>query len=246
VRRLRGYSTWFRLAWRIPQLDRQVLNLIVNGGGIIAKSLISRLEESSHEVHALGSPGARCGAAGFKDHFERIAQSGQHYDNVFIDLSSGFSEIDAFNTDTSVAIADLECRVNEMLSVLKYGAQHMARSEGGRIWVLCLDHSVSMSVSSASNPVTNYAAMAAVQCLAKEVLHFGVLVNLFLIHPPRESIDAAEWRKAKINLHPYALKYKPQPVEHLCETLQMYAELKNLTTSGALIPVGSGISTANI
>ena len=221
-----------------------MLDLIVNGGGLIAPALTAQLERSSHEVHAVGMPNGE--GAGIRDHFERIARSGQRYNNVFIDLTHGFNELEVFNADAPRALAELECRIKGMLSVLKYGAQHLMRAAGGRIWVLCIDHSVSMSVSSASNPVTNYAAMAAVRCLAKEVLHFAVMVNLFMIHPPRESVDAAEWKGAKTNLDPYALRYKPQPADHLCETLHLYSELRNLTTSGALIPLGAGIAIANI
>lgn len=223
-----------------------MLYLIVNGGGVISKSLIDQLEKASHEVHTLRLPNVDDSALDFKSYFETFAKSGRCYKNIFIDLTHGFNEINVFNNDALKAIFELERRIKEMLSALKYGAQHMARSDGGRIWVLCLDHSVSMSIGSASNPVTNYAAMAAVQCVAKEVMHFDVMVNLFLIHPPREEADSAEWRKAKNNLHPYGLKYKPQSAAHLCETLHLYSELKNLTTTGALIPLGSGIAIANI
>jgi hypothetical protein len=225
--------------------DREVLALIVNGGGPISKSLTARLEAFAHEVHALRLPDVQDSAAGFKVHFERVAESGKYYNNIFIDLTYGFNEVEAFNADTIAAKTELERRINGLLRVLKYGAQHMARSDGGKIWVLCLDHSVSMSVTSPSNPVTNYAAMAAVQSVAQEVMHFDVKVNLFLIHPPRESVDSAEWRKAKSHLRVYGLKYKPQSVDHVAETLHMYSELKNLTTTGALIPLGSGIAIAN-
>lgn len=225
--------------------DREVLDLIVNGGGPISRALTARLEAFAHEVHTLGSPDVEDSATGFKVYFERVAESGKYYSNIFIDLTHGFNEVDAFNADAIAAKTELERRINRLLRVLKYGALQMVRSNGGKIWVLCLDHSVSMSVTTPSNPVTNYAAMAAVQSVAQEVMHFDVKVNLFLIHPPRESVDSAEWRKAKNHLRVYGLKYKPQSADHISETLHMYSELKNLTTTGALIPLGSGIAIAN-
>jgi hypothetical protein len=223
-----------------------VPDLIVNGGGVISNSLVAQFERSDQEVNVVALPSTADDAIEFKGHCEHVAESGKRYRNIFVDLTHGFDEVEAFNAGAFPAIAQLEQRINGLLSVLKYGTQHMARSDGGRIWVLCLDHSVSMSVTVPSNPVTNYAAMAAVQCVAKEVMNFDVNVNLFLIHPPRESVDAAEWRKARINLHPYGLKYRPQPVDHMSETLYMYSQLKNLTSTGALIPLGSGIAIANI
>jgi hypothetical protein len=223
-----------------------VLDLIVNGGGLISKALTSRLEASSHEVHVLPLPDAEDSTVDFKSHLQRLAESGKFYNNIFIDLTFGFDEVEAFNDHPIEAKSDLERRINGMLRALKYGTQHLVRSDGGKIWVLCLDHGVSMSVSSPANPMTNYAAMAAVQCVAKEVMHFDVKVNLFLIFPPRESVDPAEWRKAKNELHVYGVKFKAQSVEHMSETLHMYSELKHLTTTGALIPVGSGVTTANI
>jgi hypothetical protein len=220
--------------------------LIVNGGGVISTALTARLEAFSREVHVLRLPDVEDGPAGFKVHFERTAESGRYYRNIFIDLTHGFDEAAAFAADAFAAKADLDHRINGLLRALKYGAQHMARSDGGKIWVLCLDHSVSMSVSSPSNPVTNYAAMAAVQSVAQEVMHFDVRVNLFLMHPPREGVDSAQWREAKNDLRVYGLKYKPQSAAHVAETLHMYSELEHLTTTGALIPLGSGIAIGNV
>ena len=223
-----------------------MLDLIVHDGGPISTALIVQLEAFGHEVHIFRLSDVEGNTASLKGHLESVAESGQYYTNVFIDLTFGCNEIEAFNTDAAAARIELERRINGLLRTLKYGAQHMARSDGGKIWVLCLDHSVSMSVSTPSNPVTNYAAMAAVQCVAKEIVHFDVKVNLFLIHPPRESVDSAHWRQAKDNLHVYGLKYKPQSTDHVCETLRMYAELEHLTTTGGLIPLGSGIAIANV
>ena len=223
-----------------------MLDLIVNGGGLISKSLTARLEAFDHVVDAFPLPEVEDGASSFKVHCERLAESGRYYRNMFVDLTDGFDEVGAFEADAFAAKTQVQHRISGLLRALKYGAQHMARSvDGGRIWVLCFDHSVSMSVTSPSNPVTNYAAMAAVQCVAKEIMHFDVKVNLFLIHPPRESIDSSEWRQAKNDLHVYGLRYKPQLVDHMSETLHMYSELKHLTTTGALIPLGSGIAIAN-
>lgn len=222
-----------------------MLDLIVNDGGPISTALIVQLEAFAHEVHIFRLSDVEDNATSCKDHLERVAESGKHYNNIFIDLTFGCNEIEAFNADALTARTKVERRINGLLRTLKYGAQHMARADGGRIWVLCLDHSVSMSVGSPSNPVTNYAAMAAVQCVAKEIMHFDVKVNLFLMHPPRESVDSADWRQAKNNLHVYGLKYKPQSADQVCETLRMYSELEHLSTTGGLIPLGSGIAIAN-
>ena len=223
-----------------------MLDLIVSNGGPISTSLIPQLEAQGHGVDVLRLSDVEDAATSYKATLERLAESRRYYSNIFIDLTFGFNEFEAFNADPLTARLHLERRINGLLHALKLGAQHMARSDGGKIWVLCLDHSVSMSVGSASNPVTNYAAMAAVQCLAKEIMHFDVRVNLFLIHPPRESIEPTEWKSAKNKLHVYGLKYKPQSADHMCETLRMYSELKHLTTTGALIPLGGGIAIANI
>lgn len=224
-----------------------MLTLIINGGGLVSGALTARLEAHGHEVHALRLPDGEDDANAIRAHFERIAESGRYYANVYIDLTDGFDEVAAFQTDAGAARHALERRLKELLKALKYGAQHMARAEGGgRIWVLCFDHSVSTSVATPSNPVTNYAAMAAVQCVAKEVAHLDVRANLFMIHPPKESVPPADWRKAKENLHVYGLKYKPQPAEHVAETLHMYAQLQHLTTTGGVIPLGSGVAVCNV
>ncbi|MDR2012682.1 MAG: hypothetical protein LBQ20_06530 [Rhodanobacter sp.] len=185
------------------------------------------------------------GADDFKAHFETFAASGGSYANIYIDLTEGFDESAEFQTDSEAARIALERRLKEMLRALKYGAQHMARADGGRIWVLCYDHSVSFSVMTPSNPITNYAAMAAVQCVAKEVAHFDVMVNLFMIHPPSDTVEPPLWRQARNSLHVYRLKYKPQSASQISELLHMYAGIEHLSTTGGVIPVGSGIAACN-
>jgi hypothetical protein len=223
-----------------------MLSLLINGDGLVSKSLETRLRAHAHEVVSFRLPEHSDSAAATMEHFERFAESGKYYRNIYLDLTDSYNEIAEFSADANSARIRLERRLKEVLKVLKYGSQHLARSaDGGRIWVLCYDHSVNFSVSSPSNPITNYAVMAAVQSIAKEVAHLDVQVNVFMIHPPKESVDMAEWKQAKNNLKVYGLKYKPQPVDHISETLHMYAELKNLTTTGGVIPLGSGIALSN-
>ena len=220
-------------------------NLIINGDGPIAKALTARFEAQSREVRTFRLP-VNADDVEVKLHFDTFTTSGGRYDNIYIDLTEGFDEIREFDADAEAARVTLERRLKELLKALKYGAHHMARGDGGRIWVLCFDHSVSFSVTAPSNPITNYAAIAAVQCLAKEVAHLDVRVNLFMIHPTSETVEPREWRQARDHLHVYRLKYKPQSAEHVSELLQMYAGLQHLSTTGGVIPVGSGIAVCNI
>jgi len=220
--------------------------LIINGGGRIATALAARFAAHGGAVQSLPLSAGVDGGNELKLHFEAFAASGAHYANIYVNLTEGFDEAAEFEADAGIARSALERRLKDMLKALKYGAQHMARGDGGRIWVLCYDHSVSFSVPAPSNPVTNYAAMAAVQCVAKEVAHFNVKINLFMIHPPRESAEPAQWRQARDSLHVYGLKYKPQPVDHVSELLHMYAGLAHLSTTGGVIPVGNGIAVCNI
>ena len=220
--------------------------LIINGGGRIATALTARFEAQAHDVHTLPLPQGADGADDIKTYFAARGATGGRYANIFIDLTEGFDEIAEFEADAELARLKLERRLKELLKALKYGAQHMARGDGGGIWVLCYDHSVSFSVSTPSNPVTNYAAMAAVQCVAKEIAHFDVKVNLFMIHPPGECVEPRQWKQARDSLHVYRLRYKPQTVDQVCELVHMYAGLTNLSTTGGVIPVGSGIAVSNI
>lgn len=221
-------------------------NLIINGEGPIAAALVARLEAQACDVRTLRLPKGPDDTDDLRAHFESFAASGGRYANIHIDLTEGFDEIAEFEADADAARIALEHRLKALLKALKYGAQHMARADGGRIWVLCYDHSVSFSVTAPSNPVTNYAAIAAVQCVAKEVAHLDVKVNLFMIHPPVETVEAREWRQARDSLHVYRLKYKPQSADQVSELLQMYAGLTHLSTTGGVIPVGSGIAVCNI
>jgi hypothetical protein len=208
--------------------------------------LAARFTAHGHEVGNFRMPDDSNDASALKEHFEQFAESGRYYKNIYIDLTDGFNEIEEFKANPNLAIIRLDKRLKEMLKALKYGSQHLARSDGGCIWVLCYDHSVNFSISCPSNPITNFAAMAAVQSIAKEVARLDVRVNLFFMHPPAESVNMEELKKARNNLNVYRLKYKPEPVEHISETLHMYAELKNLSTTGGVIPLGSGIALCNI
>jgi hypothetical protein len=220
-------------------------NLILHGDGPIAAALASRFQAQAHDVRMLPLSDVVDGTADLKAHFETFAASGGSYANIYIDLTEGFDEVAEFQADAEAARIALERRLKEMLKALKYGAQHMARADGGRIWVLCYDHSVSFSVTAPSNPITNYAAMAAVQCVAKEVAHFDVTVNLFMIHPPSDTVEPPLWRQARDSLHVYRLKYKPQSASQVSELLHMYAGIGQLSTTGGVIPVGSGIAVCN-
>jgi hypothetical protein len=220
-------------------------NLILHGDGPIAAALAARFQAQAREVRMVRLSNVLDGADDLKTHFETFAASGGSYANIYIDLTEGFDEIAEFRADSDAARIALERRLKQMLKALKYGAQHMARADGGRIWVLCYDHSVSFSVTAPSNPITNYAAMAAVQCVAKEVAHFDVTVNLFMIHPPSDTVEPRIWKQARDSLHVYRLKYKPQSADQVSELLHMYAGIKHLSTTGGVIPVGSGIATCN-
>ena len=221
-------------------------NLIINGAGPIAAALTARFQAQAGEVRALCLPEGAHDTDEVKAHFEAFAASGGSYANIYIDLTEGFDEGKEFQADAEAAGITLERRLKQTLKALKYGAQHMVRADGGRIWVLCFDHSVSFSVDAPCNPVTNHAAMAAVQCLAKEVAHFDVQVNTFMIHPTSETVDPRLWRQARDHLHVYRLKYKPQSAEQVSELLHMYAGLEHFSTTGGVIPVGSGIAVCNI
>lgn len=220
-------------------------NLIINAGGLISNALKARFEAHGDEVSALPLPMDESGLDALRTHFEMFAAAGGRYANIYIDLTEGFDEAKDFETDPAAAMVALERRLKETLKALKYGANHMARGDGGRIWVMCYDHSVSFSVSAPSNPITNYAVMAAMKCVSREVAHFDVSLNLFMIHPPGEIADAREWKQARSNLNVYRLKYKPQSAGQVSEVLYMYARLEQFTTNAGVIPVGCGVSVCN-
>lgn len=239
-----------------------MLDLFINSHGLIPQALMAQLTAQGRQCHVMtlaecGVPPVDASSAAVEPlpaqntpdvaaFFAAQTEAGMHYQNIYLDLTSCFDELQEFATDAIAASARIERRLVEVLKVLKYGSQHFARAEGGRIWVLCYDHSVSYSVNSPSNPITNNAVIAAVQSIAKEVARLGIHVNVFLIHPPRESLTEAQWRAAKPQLKVYGMKYKPQSLQAITELVGMYAGLQQLSTTGAVIPVGSGIGSVNI
>jgi len=223
-----------------------MLDLIINSQGVTAKALAEKLIANGHEVDAMNLPIDANQEQQIKTVLEAKAEAGSYYSNIFINLTDGLSELQDFNQDPATAINEVEKRLQEILKTLKYGSQHLTRSDGGRIWVLLYDHSVNMSVDAPCNPIINNAVIAAVQSIAKEVARFDVTVNTFFIHPPKESLPASMWRQAKQSLKVYNMKYKPQSVEHISEMLHLYSEAKHFGTTGGVIPIGTGIAICNI
>ena len=228
-----------------------MLDLFINSHGLIPQALMAQLAAQGRQCHVMtlaecGVPQADTPSVDVAAYFAAQTEAGTHYQNIYLVLTSCFDELQEFASDAMAASARIERRLAEVLKVLKYGSQHFARAEGGRIWVLCYDHSVSYSVNSPSNPITNNAVIAAVQSVAKEVARFAIQVNVFLIHPPRESLAEAQWRAAKHTLKVYGMKFKPQALAAVVELVGMYAGLQHLSTNGAVIPVGSGIGSVNI
>ncbi len=177
-----------------------MLDLIINSQGVTATALIEKLIASGHEVDSMLLPGSVNQDQEVKAKLEAKADTGKYYNNIFLNLTDGMSELQDFNQDAANAILDVEVRLQEILKTLKYGSQHLTRSEGGRIWVLLYDHSVNTSVDAPCNPIINNAVIAAVQSVAKEVSRFGITVNTFFIHPPKETLPAIKWREAKQSL----------------------------------------------
>jgi hypothetical protein len=223
-----------------------MLDLIINSKGVTAQALILRLETHGHEVHTLMLPKSKDEASIIKAHFDAIAEEGKHYTNIYLNLTDSECEISDFNLEPKAAITAIQTKLKAILKALKYGTQHLARADGGRIFVMCYDHSVNISIDAPSTPITNNAVTAAVQSLAKEVARFGVTINIFLMHPPKESLLPAQWRAAKNDLKVYSMKYKPAKAEDLSEIMHMYAEVNHLTTTGGVIPLSSGIAACNI
>ncbi|MCU1727309.1 hypothetical protein NTD86_09970 [Pseudomonas sp. 7P_10.2_Bac1] len=219
-------------------------HLLINGHGAVAMELGSRLRADGGQVDELELVSVLDGD-GLKTLLRQAAVGGS-YRNVFLDLTDGFDELAEFAADPRLAIEAMHRRTKTLLHTLKHCAQHMARGGGGRIWVLCCDHSLNSSLDVPCNPVMNLAATAAVCCLAKEVAHLDVYLNLFMMHPPEGTVARESVRLARDNLHVYGLRYRPQPAASLAETLHMYASLNALATTGGVIPLGGGISTCNI
>ncbi len=221
-------------------------DLIINNNGLIANSLATRLVASDHTLDSLPLNLTPNGSDEMRKHFENASDMGRYYQNIFINTIDGFDEINAFTEDPLTAINDIESKICELLKAMRYGCQHLSRSNGGGIWVICMDHSVEFSLACGANPVINNALIAAVRSLAKEVHRFEISVNVFLVHPPKEQFDNEIWRGSKNNMKIYAMKYRPQPVDSICRVIHMYSELGNSHTSGVVIPVGTGIIEHNI
>jgi len=234
----------------VDNIERQMPSLIVNNSGLLGESLQDFMKQDAIDFVAVNiQPFTIQHNDEEKESVQEAlyekAKEGCSFKNIFINCVDGFNEIEDYKSDFIGSIRKTQFVLTEMLTVLKYSAQHLMRGDGGSIWVLCLDQGASYSVDTPYNPIMNNAMVAAVRSLAKEVARFNITVNVFMIQPPSELADQTVWRGAKNNLKAFSMKFKPNPIKKVAEVLCMYSKMTSPPLSGVVIPIGTGFIEHN-
>lgn len=143
-------------------------------------------------------------------------------------------------------VASLDAGLSAFLAELQAAGRLLVRKDGGQIWVLTQEDSVSHYTGRPSSPIQTRARHAAVKSFAREVFRFGVRVNCATIQRLAEQATREEWLAARDGLKTFAMKFKPIQAAAAARTLRGFLEQADLPIAGMIVPIGVGFAESNV
>ncbi|KWE56235.1 hypothetical protein WL76_11935 [Burkholderia ubonensis] len=161
------------------------------------------------------------------------------------DVRAGASGDDPFD-----ALADgVETRLDAFLATLQAAsALALRRGDGAQIWALTQDDSVGYYLDTAPGalPIDVRARHAALKSLGKEMLRFGVRVNVAHLQPVAEAAAPDAWHAARDGLKAFALRFRPSPAACVAAALTAWIARDDLPLAGMVVPIGIGFAENNV
>ncbi|WP_080411032.1 hypothetical protein [Burkholderia ubonensis] len=161
------------------------------------------------------------------------------------DARAGAPEVDPFD-----ALAEgVETRLDAFLATLQAAsALALRRGDGAQIWALTQDDSVGYYLDTAPGalPIDVRARHAALKSLGKEMLRFGVRVNVAHLQPVAEAAAPDAWHAARDGLKAFALRFRPSPAAWVAAALTAWIARDDLPLAGMVVPIGIGFAENNV
>ncbi|WP_232458036.1 hypothetical protein [Burkholderia ubonensis] len=158
---------------------------------------------------------------------------------------TGAPEVDPFD-----ALAEgVETRLDAFLATLQAAsALALRRGDGAQIWALTQDDSVGYYLDTAPGalPIDVRARHAALKSLGKEMLRFGVRVNVAHLQPVAEAAAPDAWHAARDGLKAFALRFRPSPAAWVAAALTAWIARDDLPLAGMVVPIGIGFAENNV
>lgn len=154
----------------------------------------------------------------------------------------GESEVQDFGD----LVATLDFELTRFLAELQASGKLLMRNDGGQIWVLTQEDSMSYYTSSPSSPIRTRAQHGAVKSFAKELFRFGVRLNCANIQLLAEQTSPEDWQAAGKGLKAFAMKFKPNSTAAIAKTLRCFLEQPDLPVAGMIVPIGIGFPETNV
>ncbi|WP_232443094.1 hypothetical protein [Burkholderia ubonensis] len=158
---------------------------------------------------------------------------------------TGAPEVDPFD-----ALAEgVETRLDAFLATLQAAsALALRRGDGAQIWALTQDDSVGYYLDTAPGalPIDVRARHAALKSLGKEMLRFGVRVNVAHLQPVAEAAAQDAWHAARDGLKAFALRFRPSPAACVAAALTAWIARDDLPLAGMVVPIGIGFAENNV
>ncbi|KVO08789.1 hypothetical protein WJ69_21465 [Burkholderia ubonensis] len=161
------------------------------------------------------------------------------------DARAGAPEVDPFD-----ALAEgVETRLDAFLATLQAAsALALRRGDGAQIWALTQEDSVGYYLDTAPGalPIDVRARHAALKSLGKEMLRFGVRVNVAHLQPVAEAAAPDAWHAARDGLKAFALRFRPSPAAWVAAALTAWIARDDLPLAGMVVPIGIGFAENNV
>ncbi|WP_232467466.1 hypothetical protein [Burkholderia ubonensis] len=161
------------------------------------------------------------------------------------DVRASAPEVDPFD-----ALAEgVETRLDAFLATLQAAsAVALRRGDGAQIWALTQDDSVGYYLDTAPGalPIDVRARHAALKSLGKEMLRFGVRVNVAHLQPVAEAAAPDAWHAARDGLKAFALRFRPSPAACVAAALTAWIARDDLPLAGMVVPIGIGFAENNV
>ncbi|WP_232437709.1 hypothetical protein [Burkholderia ubonensis] len=161
------------------------------------------------------------------------------------DARAGAPEVDPFD-----ALAEgVETRLDAFLATLQAAsALALRRGDGAQIWALTQDDSVGYYLDTAPGalPIDVRARHVALKSLGKEMLRFGVRVNVAHLQPVAEAAAPDAWHAARDGLKAFALRFRPSPAACVAAALTAWIARDDLPLAGMVVPIGIGFAENNV
>ncbi|CAN0601939.1 unnamed protein product, partial [Ectocarpus sp. 12 AP-2014] len=142
--------------------------------------------------------------------------------------------------------SSLDFELTRFLAELQAIGKLLVRNDGGQIWVLTQEDSMSYYTSSSSSPIRTRAQHGAVKSFAKELFRFGVRLNCANVQLLAEQASQEEWDAARKGVKAFAMKFKPNSTAAIAKTLRCFLEQSDLPVAGMIVPIGIGFPETNV